>query len=250
MKTALIIISCFFCFKLFAKPSFDTLSIRDNSKLVRLQSESQAIFFFCPINSFSKELYLENFNKLYKKSKIQVIENVSFKLVFFYRSINKSKGLNVYFSDKDTLVLINDFETYFLNFDRKKVEKTSVRLEVGKRYVTSFKSESNLSLVCNSDIFCFNNLAERIPEYEFFITQLINPIYSDAEKIMMLNDIVTVQQLKLDSLSESFAILLKQYESVRERIERIENPKPNEDNQQNKKAPINPISIDENEKKN
>jgi hypothetical protein len=226
MEKALIYFSCLFCFTLAAKPSLDTLSHSDNSKKLILKSKSQTIYFFCPINFLPKEEYIQKFDKLYKKSKIQSIDSLSFMLIFFSRSTNKSKGLNVSFSDNDTMVYVNEFETYFQNFERKKIEETIVRNEIAKRYKSKFISESNLSLIIIADIFCFNNLAERIPEYENFISQLINPVYSDAEKIVKLEVALKEQQIKIDSLNIDLNNFNKQLDSLLKRIELIENPKP------------------------
>lgn len=226
MKKALIYFSILFCFTLAAKPSLDTLSHADNSKKLILKSKSQTIYFFCPINFLPKEEYIQKFDKLYKKSKIQTIDSLSFMLIFFSRSTNKSKGLNVSFSDKDTMVFINEFETYFQNFERKKIEETSVRNEISKRYKTKFISESNLSLIINADIFCFNNLAERIPEYENFISQLVNPVYSDTEKIVKLESDLKEQQIKINSLNNDLINYKNHLDSLLKRIELIENPKP------------------------
>lgn len=229
MKKALIYFSTLFCFNLIAKPSFDTLSVSDNSKILLLKSEKKSIYIFCPINSldYTKEIYLEKFDKLYKKSKIQAIDSVNFKLIFYKRSTNKSKGLNIYFSKLDSLVLVNDFEVYFQNFERDEIYKTSQRSDIKKRYVTSFKSDSKLSKVdISENVSCFNNLAERIPEYENFISQLVNPVYSDAENIVKLYDALKEQEKKIDSLNNDLINNKKQLDSLLKRIELIENPKP------------------------
>lgn len=251
MEKILIYLACFYCFNLAAKPSFDTLSIIDNSKLLRLESKKQSIYIFCPINSFTKEIYLEKFDKLFKKSKIQALDSLDFKLIFYKRSTNKSKGLNIYFSYLDSLVLVNEFEVYFQNFDREKVYKTSLRSEIVKRYITSFISDSNLSKVdISENVSCFNNLAERIPEYENFISQLINPIYSDAEKIIILNQELNNQKNKIDSIVKVYQTLQKDIIQLTNRIENLENPKPIENPKSDKKETITPVFKKKDEKSN
>jgi hypothetical protein len=250
MEKALIYFSCLFCFTLAAKPSFDTLSVSDNSKIISLNSEKKSIYIFCPINSsdYTKEIYLEKFDKFFKKSKIQAIDSVHFKLIFYKRSTNKSKGLNIYFSKLDSLVLVNDFEVYFQNFERDEVYNTSQRSDIKKRYVTNFKNDFKLSKVdISENVNCFNNLAERIPEYENFISQLINPVYTDAEKIVKLEVALKEQQIKIDSLNIDLNNFNKQLDSLLKRIELIENPKPIDmpkptENPKNKRKLIEQIS--------
>jgi hypothetical protein len=151
MEKILIFLACFYCFNIVAKPSFDTLSVSHNSKLLRLESKKQSIYIFCPINSFTKEIYLEKFDKLFKKSKIQAIDSLDFKLIFYKRSTNKSKGLNIYFSNIDSLLLVNEFEVYFQNFEKEKIYKFYCEFlpkkSVYSKYIKGTKTKVNEDLL-------------------------------------------------------------------------------------------------------
>lgn len=185
MKDLFFFVFIFICFNSIAKPEIDTINVYDNSKQLNLKCEKETIYFFCPVNSLTKEVYLEKFEKLYKKRKIQSINNLNFCLVFFKKGISKSKGLNIYFSKIDSLLFINEFTVIFQNFDRNKIEKTGKRTEIDKYYNTFFYSTSNLSKINFEDsVTCFNSLDEKILVYENYISQLINPVYSDSKKYL------------------------------------------------------------------
>ena len=235
MRKIFFFILLFVCFNSMAKPEIDTIIIADNSKKNIFKCENEKIYFFCPINSLSKEVYLEKFEKFNKKRNIQSIEKLNFCIVFYKIGIKKSKGLNITFSKIDSAIFINDFSVVFQNFEKSKLEKTGKRLEIDKYYNTNFFSNSNLaSISIEESVTCFNSYDERILLYENYISQLINPVYSDSEKISMLNDELVNTNAKVDELMKYQQILFNQINNLENTLKQIQNL-PSEDEKKSKK---------------
>lgn len=224
MRNLIFFVTIFVCFNSIAKPEIDTIIIADNSKKIIFKCDTEKIYFFCPINSLSKEVYLEKFEKFFKKRNIQSLDKLNFCIVFYKMGISKSKGLNINFQKIDTTILINDFSVIFQNFEKSKLEKTGKRIEIDKYYNTSFFSNTNLARVSiEESVTCFNSYDERIPVYENYISQLINPVYSDSEKIIMLNDELKITNTKVDELLKQQQLLFNQINNLIEKIKQIEN---------------------------
>ena len=78
MRNLIFFVTIFVCFNSIAKPEIDTIIIADNSKKIIFKCDTEKIYFFCPINSLSKEVYLEKFEKFFKKRNIQSLDKLNF----------------------------------------------------------------------------------------------------------------------------------------------------------------------------
>ncbi len=189
----------------FSAPIVDTIKYVDNLEIQKQSSKGKTIYFFCPVNSFTQENYLEKFNSLYRKKKIQSLNDCTIKLIFFNSAKSEAKGLKVKFNGIDSTIIINEFECIFENFDRRKIQIHVEREDISKYYRTNwFNNNSSLISVNISDsVTCFNQLPDRIPVYENYISQLFKPLYSDSEMIKYLSDSVSTSKRQIEILSNS-----------------------------------------------
>ncbi|MBM3186627.1 MAG: hypothetical protein FJZ67_10015 [Bacteroidetes bacterium] len=121
----------------------------------------------------------------------------------------------------DSLILFNDFNVVFQNFDKKQLLFTSNREEIKKTYNLTLYNFSNLAKVnLNESIACYSSTDERIPNYENFISQLVNPVFSELERISFLEDSIKKLNVQLDTLFDR----LKQFDKRMEKLEGKANP--------------------------
>jgi hypothetical protein len=227
------VFSFFFRFG-FSSPIVDTVRIEFNEKNNIFISKNPTVYFFCPTLHINEEKYFEQFWKLIGKRKIQKIDSVEFIIVLFKENqFNPSKGAKCSFNS-DSLI-INDFSVLFMNFDSTSVLKNHQRIELKKYFEVNFviKNFSQVSLL--PSIACFNNLAERIPQYENFISELINPIYSEVERISFLEDSIKKLNNQLDILFDRLNKLDTRLEKLESEVTPINTPT-NENRPSNKKG--------------
>jgi hypothetical protein len=206
-----------------AIPKVDTIKLNNNLKEFNLTGTQKSIYFFCPINSTSEELYLEKFNLLYRKKKIQTIDSLNFCIVFFNAGTNLSKGIKVKIKGHDPLEYINDFSCIFENFSQRELEIHASRNEMLKYYITEFyNGTSSVNVKLKEDIACYSSLAERIPNYENYISQLFKPVYSELELIQSLKDTLAVANQKIDNLQNKLDSQNKELIKFKERLELLE----------------------------
>jgi hypothetical protein len=210
----------FFVFSLqnlWSSPEIDTLYVTSNEDTLEFEKKSKIIYFICPLSNCDKQKYLEKFSVLLKKKRIQNINNVNFQIVFFHDNVKyRSKGLRIRFSKIDSLILFNDFNVVFQNFDKNQLLFTSNREEIKKTYNLFFYNFGNLAKVnLNESIACYSSTDERIPNYENFISQLVNPVFSELERISFLEDSIKKLNVQLDTLFDR----LKKFD---ERMEKLE----------------------------
>lgn len=212
-----------------AQPKIDTITILSNESIVKFESELQSIYFFCPISSVKKSEYLDKYSDFIKKKKIQALSETHLKMIFFNDNPkNRSKGLRAYFSKEDSLIIINEFAVIFQNFEGSKLIFTSQREEIKKYYGIKFYSKSNLSNVSiNESVGCYNSLSERIPNYENFISQLINPIFSESERITFLEDSINLYKRQIESLEKKLLIQSNRIDEIEKKILMQKNEKQN-----------------------
>ena len=205
MKTLTAIIFILNSLYSFSAPIVDTIRYVDNVGIQKQSSKGKTIYFFCPINSFDQENYLEKFNSLYRKKKIQSLNDCTIKLIFFNSSKSEAKGLKVKFNGADTTIIINEFECIFENFDRRKIQIHVERDDINKYYRTKWfnKNSSLISVSISDSVTCFNQLPDRIPVYENYISQLFKPLYSDSEMIKYLSDSISSSKRQIEILQNS-----------------------------------------------
>jgi hypothetical protein len=207
------VFSFFFRFG-FSSPIVDTVRIEFNEKNNIFISKNPTVYFFCPTFHINEEKYFEQFWKLLGKRKIQKIDSVDFTIVLFKENqFNPSKGAKCSFNS-DSLI-INDFSVLLMNFDSTSVLKNHQRNELKKYFEVNFVFKNFAKVSLLPSIACFNNLAERIPQYENFISELINPIYSEEERISFLEDSIKKLNVQLDTLFER----LKKFDKRMEKLE-------------------------------
>lgn len=206
-----------------AIPIYEIIRFNDNEKTFEINQNSKSIFFFCPVNSINEETYIEKFNLLYKKKKIQSIDSLAFNIVFFQTSTNRSKGLKVKINGYELLVYINDFSCIFQNFAQREMVIHASRIEMLKYYITDFYSgTSSVNVKLKEDIACYSSLAERIPNYENYIAQLYKPVYTELELIQFLKDSIAVANQKIDDLQIRLDSQSKELIKFSERLDQFE----------------------------
>ena len=206
-----------------ATPEVDTIKLTNNSKDFEISANQKSIYFFCPVNSTSEELYLEKFDILFRKKKIQNIDGLAFNIVFFNSGTNLSKGLKIKIKGHETLVYINDFSCIFQNFSQREIVIHASRIEMLKYYITDFYSGiSSINVKLKEDIACYSSLAERIPNYENYIAQLFKPVYTELELIQFLKDSLAVANQKIDDLQIRLDSQSKELIKFSERLDQFE----------------------------
>ena len=222
-KNLLLIVYFFQICIVWATPEVDTFKLTNNSKDLEISAKQKSIYFFCPVNSTSEELYLEKFDILFRKKKIQNIDGLAFNIVFFNSGTNLSKGLKIKIKGHETLVYINDFSCVFQNFLQREMVIHASRIEMLKYYITDFYSgTSSVNVKLKEDIACYSSLAERIPNYENYISQLFKPVYSELELIQSLKDSFAVANQKIDNLQNRLDSQNKELIKFKERLELLE----------------------------
>jgi hypothetical protein len=233
-KSILIFFFVFSFLSVFSKPNLVTFNIEKNEDKNIFFTKNSTVYFFCPTSHVKKEKYIEQIQSFINSERIDKIENLNIVLVLFIENLyDPSQGVNCYFSADDSLI-INEFCVCFQNFEKNKILKTQQRKEIIKYYDLRFLTNSIVN-ICLKPTKCFNNLSEKIFEYEKFVSELFNPIYSESEKISILEDSIKHLNFQLDNIN----IKLGQIER---RIEIIENKEINTN-------PIQP-SKNDNEEKN
>jgi hypothetical protein len=230
MKSKLLLLTFFATNLIWGVPNVDTLKFNDNSKTLELDKQDKSILFFCPLNATSEESYLEKFDILFKKKKIQILDSLTFKIIFFSSNSNRSKGLKVKIKGIESVILINEFNCIFQNFPNKNIIKHASRIETQKYFETEFYFNTSVSNVkIREDVSCFTSLADRIPVYENYILQLSKPVYSDSEMIKYLSDSILsskgqieVLQNSLTKLTDSLHELSLRYSLLDQRVKSIE----------------------------
>lgn len=206
-----------------AIPKYDIIRFNDNEKIFEISHNSKLIYFFCPVNSINEDSYIEKFNLLYKKKKIQSIDSLSFNIIFFQTSTNRSKGLKVKINGHESLVYINDFSCIFQNFSQREMVIHASRIEMLKYYISDFYSgTSSVNVKLKEDIACYSSLAERIPNYENYIAQLYKPVYTELELIQFLKDSLAVANQKIDDLQIRLDSQSKELIKFSERLDQFE----------------------------
>lgn len=222
-----------------AIPKVDTIKLNSNLKEFNITGTQKSIYFFCPINSTSEELYLEKFNLLYRKKKIQIIDSLNFCIVFFNAGTNLSKGIKVKIKGHDPLEYINDFSCIFENFSQRELEIHASRNEMLKYYITEFyNGTSSVNVKLKEDIACYSSLAERIPNYENYISQLFKPVYSELELIQSLKDSLGFANQQIKELQNSLKSQSEDLSNFKERIEQLEKNSKNQQPIDNKPQAI------------
>jgi hypothetical protein len=212
-----------------AIPKYEIIRFNDNEKIFEINQNSKAIFFFCPVNSINEESYIEKFNLLYRKKKIQSIDSLAFNIVFFQTSTNRSKGLKVKINGYESLVYINDFSCIFQNFSQRELVIHASRNEMLKYYITEFyNGTSSVNVKLKEDIACYSSLAERIPNYENYISQLFKPVYSELELIQSLKDSLGLANQHIKELQNSLKSQSEDLSNFKERIEQLEKTSKNQ----------------------
>ena len=213
----------------------DSLVIQNTDSIYTLNSLEKTIYFVCPVRNCAKTEYWNKFNELLSKKKIKKIKEVNFTLVFFNENVkNRSKGLKLKFGKSDSVLYVNEFRAYFHSFQRNDLLKTIERIDISKRYGINFYGDSSLAdIFIAEDVSCFSKLSELIPNYEEFISQLINPVYSTEEQIVMLNQKNIELTRTVNLQNEKIALIISELDSLKQEIE--------------KQNQINEITIDSNE---
>ena len=99
--------------------------------------------------------------------------------------------------------------------------KTIERIDISKRYGINFYGDSSLAdIFIAEDVSCFSKLSERIPNYEEFISQLINPVYSTEEQIVMLNQKNIELTRTVNLQNEKIALIISELDSLKQEIEK------------------------------
>jgi hypothetical protein len=143
--------------------------------------------------------------------------------VFFNAGTNLSKGIKVKINGHDPLEYINDFSCIFQNFSQRELVIHASRNEMLKYYITEFyNGTSSVNVKLKEDIACYSSLAERIPNYENYISQLFKPVYSELELIQSLKDSLTVANQKIDNLQNKLDSQNKELIKFKERLELLE----------------------------
>ena len=193
----------------FGAPTVDTIRInKEENEFIGI-SKIPTIHFFCKISSKQKEsVYLEKFNLLFNKKEIQTIKNLHINLIFFEDINDKTEaiGLNAFFSNKENKYIINDFEVFFQNFENQKLINHHRRSDINKYYILEQLRLTDLVKIRIADVFCADLLADNIPQYKSYISQLYNPVFSEKEEIEFLKDSIKLYKTQLDSLQKKIEI--------------------------------------------
>jgi hypothetical protein len=249
MRKIIIVAALIFVGNIFAAPRFEVFRQENNDEIFELKEQSKSIYFFCPLNSTNEQSYMEKFDLLFNKKKIQSIDSLTFNIVFFNSNVNRSKGLKVQLMGLNSPILINEFNCLFQNFSAKELLRHISRNEMLKYYISEFYSgTSTINVKLKEDIACYSSLAERIPNYENYIYQLIKPNYSEIELIESLTDSLEETNLKIIELQNIIQLQESELLSIKQKLVELEGilnkPSPIEDEKkknfwQTKKDPRN-----------
>lgn len=185
----------------------------------------RSILFFCPIRELDSTTFKLKSNELLKSEAISNIGELNFYFFYFKESLkNNSKGIILRGIDTTLRPLpIGQFECFFVNFNKKNVTRAKEKNEFQFEIKEPFINENILRVTIIDTNVCFKNIQGRIPFYDVFISESINPNYSIDEKLIFLKDTI-------NKLHNNVLLLEQNYRKLEERLDKIEsvnNPKSN-----------------------
>jgi hypothetical protein len=215
------IASYFICFLLFLAPkktnsqtNFNTIDLNNNGFKITdsiyknwCKENKKAVFFFCPILNFKKEDYYKKAQILMAKKRMKSVNNATIHFVFYKEdSKRNSKNPILYNRNRNDSVFIGQFECYIFNEDEKLIDR-AIKNNGAKYYKEKiFQNEKLYKITTTDSVACFSDLPDRIPYYSELIGEVFNPIYTNEEKFIMIQDTINGLRKELNIIKQEQAI--------------------------------------------
>jgi hypothetical protein len=137
---------------------------------------------------------------------------------FFYfkeNPINNSKGIILNGIDTSSRPLpIGQFECFFINFNKKNIQRAKEKNEILYELSEPFKNENIYRVTIVDTNICFKNVQSRVPFYAEFINETIKPNYSFEEKLNFLSDSIKILQNKILLIEERIIKLEERFDKI------------------------------------
>lgn len=198
-------------FQLNAQTIFLHHNIANNDTITRDFTSSdtpKTVIFFCPTAKVEMQFYQKKAAELERKLRLMQVSELTVHMVYFIQDTkNNSKGLKYASSDTKDTLYIGQFECFFVGFDEILLNRTKSKMKFNFDLIKPFEKENLFSVPIVDTNKCFDKMQDRIPFYADFITESINPNYTQDEKMQFLRDSIAVlynvileMKLEIDSM--------------------------------------------------
>jgi hypothetical protein len=198
-------------FQLNAQTIFVHHNIANNDTVTRDFTRSntlRTVIFFCPTAKVDMQFYQKKAAELERKLRLMQVSELTVHMVYFIQDTkNNSKGLKYASSDTKDTLYIGQFECIFVGFDEILLNRSKSKMKFNFDLIKPFEKENLFSVPIVDTNKCFDKMQDRIPFYADFITESINPNYTQDEKMQFLRDSITVlynviseMRLEIDSM--------------------------------------------------